>query len=571
LNDRARRACRARRARRRLALWLALAAPCGALGQVIPGSGELLQQTTRPTLPKPSSDTGLKIDEPRDEQLPTSAPFLVRHIEISGNTLLKSAELRSLIQSSEGKMLNLSYLQDLAAVITKRYQDHGYLLSRAYVPPQILSEGKVRIAVLEALYGAVTVLNSSPVSDAFLKSYLRPLQPGSPVIEHALERSLLLLSDVPGTVVSSTLAPGADPGTTVLQLTATPGARASGSFGLDNAGNRYTGRERLSAAVNVDDPLHRGDVLSLNAMTSGPDLSYGRVGYQALLEDGEGTTVGGALSGLYYRLGHGLSDLHAHGTAAVETLTVMQPLIRSIAGNLFAQFAFDAKQLRDETDASDIHTDRHTDALTATLAGDHRDSHGISNMSLGLSFGRLGFDNEAAALANASTARTAGTYAKFTLSLARLQALSESNSLYVAVNGQAADKNLDSSEQFFLGGPNSVRAYDVGTLGGAEGALATAELRHNLGVSSHGTWQTIFFADRGYVRIYKDVFDTSDNAATLSGVGIGLNWAGGNGWTSALGVARPVGAVPALVGETASWRVWLEFHKAFYGGFASHH
>jgi hemolysin activation/secretion protein len=537
-----------------------------AWGQVIPGSGELLQETTRPTLPNPSSNTGLTIKPPAAQELPPSDPFLVRHIEISGNTLLTDAELRSLVQPSEGRMLNLSYLQDIAALITKRYQDHGYLLSRAYIPPQTLTDGSVRIAVLEALYGAVAITNTSNVSDTLLKSYLRPLEPGSPVAEDALQRSLLLLSDVPGAVVNSTLAPGADPGTTDLKLTATPGAPDSGSFALDNAGNRYTGRERLNAAININDPLRRGDVLSLNAMTTGPDLSYGRVGYQALLENGEGTTVGGGLSALYYRLGNGLSDLHAHGTAEVETLTVMQPLIRSIAGNLFAQFAFNAKQLRDETDASDIHTDRHTDSLTMTLAGDRRDSLGIYNGSLSVSVGRLGFDNAAAALANASTARTGGTYAKYTLSLARLQGLSESNSLYVAVNAQAADKNLDSSEQFFLGGPNSVRAYDVGTIGGAQGTLASAELRHNLDGSSSGTWQTILFIDSGTVRIYKDLFDAGDNSATLSGAGIGLNWTGRNGWSAAFGVAKPVGAVPALIGDTASTRVWLELHKAFYGG-----
>jgi hemolysin activation/secretion protein len=562
---------RAHRSRGLLAVWIAIAASSGsAWGQVIPGSGELLQQTPRPTLPNPSSNTALTINQPAVQQLPPSDPFLVRHIEISGNTLLPGAELRSLIQPSEGKMLNLSYLQDLADLITKRYQDHGFLLSRAYIPPQTLSDGRVRIAVLEALYGAVKVANTSMVSDALLESYLRPLRPGSPVVEDSLQRSLLLLSDVPGAVVNSTLAPGTDPGTTDLQLSATPGAPDSGSFGLDNAGNRYTGRDRLSAAINFNDPLRRGDVLSLNAMTTGPDLSYGRVGYQALLENGAGTTVGGGLSVLYYHLGNGLSDLHAHGTAEVETLTLMQPLIRSIAGNLFAQAAFNAKQLRDETDASDIHTNRHTDALTMTLAGDRRDPLGIYNGSVGLSVGRLDFDNEAAQLANSSTARTGGTFAKYTLSLARLQALSESNSLYIAVNGQAADKNLDSSEQFFLGGPNSVRAYDVGTIGGALGALASAELRHNLDGTSYGTWQTILFVDSGAVRIYEKAFDPGDNSATLSGAGIGLNWAGGNGWTAAFGVAKPVGAVPTLVGDTASMRVWLEFHKAFYGAPPSH-
>ena len=562
---------RAQRVQQWLAVWLALAVPSGAaFGQVIPGSGELLQQTTRPAPPKPSSNTGLTINQPAAQELPATDPFPVRHIEISGNTLVSSAELRSLVQPSEGKMLNLKWLEDLAALITKRYQDHGYLLSRAYIPPQTLSDGSVRIAVLEARYGAVVVSNTSGVSEALLLSYLHPLKAGGPVIEDPLQRSLLLLSDVPGAVVNSTLAPGVDPGTTELQVLATPGAPDSGTFALDDAGNRYTGRERLSAAVNVNDPLGRGDVLSLNAMTTGPGLSYGRVGYQALLENGEGTTVGGGLSGLYYHLGNGLSDLHAHGTAEVETLTVSQPVIRSIAGNLFAQFAFNAKQLRDETDASDIHTDRHTDALTMTLAGDRRDSLGIFNGSMDLTVGHLGFDNQTAELASSATARTAGTYAKYSLSLARLQSLSESNSFYVAVNGQAADKNLDSSEQFFLGGPNSVRAYDVGTIGGALGALASAEFRHNLGVSSYGTWQTILFADSGVVRIYKTVFDAGDNTASLSGAGVGLNWAGGNGWTAALEVARPIGTVPMLVGDAASLHVWLELHKAFNGAIWSH-
>ena len=554
----------ARRGRRGLAAWLVLAAPCGdALGQVIPGSGELLQQTTPPAPPLPPSKTGLTINAPAAPPLPDSAAFLVQHIEISGNTLLTAAELRPLVERSEGRMLTLSQLQTLAALITERYQQRGYLLSRAYIPPQTLSGGSVRIAVLEARYGAVAMENSSRVSDALLQSYLRPLMPDAPVVEDVLQRTLLLLSDVPGAVVNSTLAPGTQPATTDLQLSATQGAAETGSFGLDNAGNRYTGRERVSAAVSVDNPLQRGDVLSLNAMTAGPDLSYGRVGYLTLLQDGQGTTVGGALSALYYQLGHGLSDLHAHGTAEVETLSLMQPLIRSVPGNLFAQFAFDAKQLRDETDAADIHTNRDTNALTMTLAGDDRDSLGISNMNLGVSVGHLGFNNETAELADASSPRISGTYVKYTLSLARLQALSASDSLYVAINAQAADKNLDSSEQFFLGGPNSVRAYDVGTLGGARGALATAELRHNFGVSSHGTWQTIVFVDSGMVRIYQSVFTAGDNSATLSGAGMGINWAGGGGWSAALAAAKPIGAIPRLVGDAASTRVWLELHKAF--------
>jgi hemolysin activation/secretion protein len=147
--------------------------------------------------------------------------------------------------------------------------------------------------------------------------------------------------------------------------------------------------------------------------------------------------------------------------------------------------------------------------------------------------------------------------------LARLQGLTQSNSLYVAFNGQIADRNLDSSEQFFVGGPNSVRAYDVGAVGGAMGALASLELRHRLSASLPGVWQAIAFVDTGVVRVYKNIFETGENSATLSGAGVGLNWVGPHRWAVSGSFAAPIGRAPILTGDTASSRLWIEVHKAF--------
>jgi hemolysin activation/secretion protein len=184
---------------------------------------------------------------------------------------------------------------------------------------------------------------------------------------------------------------------------------------------------------------------------------------------------------------------------------------------------------------------------------------------LGLSIADLSFENAAAESADAAAARTRGVYDKFTLSVARLQSLSPSNSVYVALNGQLANKNLDSSEQNFLGGPNSVRAYDVGTIGGAQGGLASVELRHNFDVRTAGAWQAIAFVDSGIVQIYKDPLGPGENRATLSGAGVGLNWVGPRGWTATAAVATPIGGIPAVVGDTSSTRLWLEVRKAFNG------
>lgn len=547
-------------------LWLvcsvALAAPfCSANSAGVPNSGELLQETPPPIVPPPASKPGLTIEQPALDSPGNSAPFFVRHIEISGNTLIPISELRPLVDASEGKNLTLADLEVLASAITKYYQDHGYLLSRAYVPAQTLSDATVRINVLEARYGTVSLTNTSQVSDSRLESILAPLQPGDPVSEGTLQRSLLLLSDVPGTVVNSTLSPGMNVGSSNLLVLDSPGAPEDGSISLDDAGNRSTGRARLSASATINNPLHLGDTLNLSAMTAGSDLNYARLAYQTLV-DGEGTTVGAALSGLEYRLGNGLSNLRAHGTAQVESLILQQPIIRSTQGNLYGQLSLDSKQLRDELGASDIHADRQTNALTTTLAGDERDASGISNMNLGLSLGHLNFDNQDAQAADALGARTRGSYAKFAFSFARLQGFNDSNSLYLAFNGQLADRNLDNSEQYFLGGPNSVRAYDVGAVGGALGALASLEFRHNLELPVAGTWQATFFLDGGFVRVDKYVFAPGPNTATLSGAGIGLNWAGPAGWTANAELATPIGTVPALIGHTSSLRFWFELHKA---------
>jgi hemolysin activation/secretion protein len=536
-----------------------------ANAQTVPGSGELLQQTPRTMAPPPVSNPGLTIKQPGAGPQGDSPPFLVQHIEITGNSLLPTAELHALVEKSEGRALNLGILEELAAAITKCYQDHGYLLARAYIPPQTLSDGTVRIAVLEARYGALSLSNSSGVSDALLKSYLTPLRSGQPVIESSLERSLLLLADIPGAIVNSTIAPGAGVGTSDLQVTAAPGAPYDVSVSADNGGNRFTGRDRVSGTVSMNDPLGHGDVLSVTGLTAGENLDYGRLVYQSLIASGTGTSIGGSVSGLYYHLGNGLNQLHAHGTAETESLTVMQPFIRSVTGNLFAQLGFESRQLRDEVDVTDIHTDRRTYALTASLAGDLRDASGISNMNAAVTAGEVDFRNRTAETVDFSTAKTRGAYAKFNLSLARLQGLTESNSLYVAFNGQVADKNLDSSEQFFVGGPNSVRAYDVGVVGGAMGALATLELRHNLGIPLPGAWQVIAFMDSGVVRVYKNVFALGENSATLSGVGGGMNWMGPSRWAVSAGLATPIGATPFLTGDRASSRLWIEIHKAFPG------
>ena len=546
-----------------LALTLALVYPFGvALAAAPIGGGQILQEVQPPPVPRPILRPELTVEQPLAPQVPPSVAFLVSHIEITGNTLLPTTELHALVVSSEGKSLTLADLNALAGRITQYYHEHGYLLAQAYIPAQTLSGGTVQIAVLEARYGAINLQNTSSVSDRPLKATLAPLQSGAPVTQDALDRSLLLLADIPGVLVNSTLRPGNTSGTSDLLVDVTSGDTYSGSVSLDNSGSRYTGRPRLSAGLNVNSPFHQGDSMTLNALSAGRGLNYGRVGYQFLL-DGQGTRLGAAVSALNYRLSNGLSGIGANGTAEVETLQLSHPFIRSVSGNLYGQLEYDNKQLRDHIDVISNQTDRHTNSLVAILAGDHKDSSGITNFNLSATVGNVAFDNAAAQSIDTTGARTQGGYVKVNFSLARLQQISSSNTVYAALTGQLANTNLDSSEQFILGGPNSVRGYDVSAIAGAQGILLTLELRHNLTMPTSGLLQAIAFIDAGRVQVDKTAFVSGSNSEMISGAGVGLIWFGAQGLSVTSGIAAPIGGTPKLIGNTASARLWIQVQQGF--------
>ena len=537
-----------------------------AAAPTIPDAGAILQQLRpfQPTLPSPA-ETGLRIETPDSAGLPDGEAFLVSSIRIVGNTLIDTATLHALVAEAEGQPNTLGQLSALAARLTAAYQARGYPLSRAIIPAQTIRAGVVQFEIVEARYGKVTIDNRSAVSDSLLQATLAPLQSGEPVEEAAMNRALLLLGDIPGMSNTALLRPGEAVGSSDLLVTTDAGPALSGSLGLDNYGTDYTGLARLNGSVNGANLLQHGDVLSASVITAGRGLNDGRLAYEVLI-NGQGTHLGVAFSQLHYRLGDQLADLDSYGSAQVASLWLRHPLVRSQDANLYAQIAFDATRLSDHVDASSIKNDRHVQNWTASLSGDWRDgllSGGVSSGSLGWTQGRLDFDDGAAESVDAATARTAGNFGKWSGSYGRLQNLGGADSLFVNVNGQQAGGNLDASMKMSVGGPYSVRAYATGVLSADSGLRASLEWRHDLAQYWQGRWQTVVFADHARVKINQSPWFAGDNYATLSGAGVGLNWAGANGFSGRIYLATRIGAKDDLVSDNSNTRGWAELRWGF--------
>ncbi len=537
-----------------------------AAGPVVPSAGMILQevQPTTPRLPS-SNETGLTIERADGAKLPPGAPFMVNLLQISGNTLFATDTLHALIADGQGKNLTLLQINELANRITDYYHDHDYPLARAIIPVQTIRDGVVNIQVIEARYNKIELNNTSPVIDSLLQATLSPLQNGHSISQIEMDHALLLLSDVPGVVVLATLKPGDAVGSSDLLVKTTPGPTRSGNLVLDGYGNRYTGRDRLGGSVTFINPLHHGDTLTVNGLTSGGGMNYGRAAYESLL-NGKGTRLGASYSALHYILGEPLEALNAHGTAQVESLWAKHTLMRTRDANMYGQVQYDGLKLSDHIDASAIRTDRHLDNWTASLTGDSRDTllaGAVTAWNLSWTVGSVTFDDPAAQLADAATARTDGRFSKWNASLARLQGLSEKNTLYIAFSGQWASTNLDSSQKTTAGGPYTVRAYDMGAVSGDSGYLLTLEFRRDLGNGWLGQWQAVAFIDIAKVEVNQNPWASGPNQANLNGLGLGLNWAGDDQWTARIYVAAPVGSVPELVGTSSRARAWVEVAKRF--------
>lgn len=547
-----------------LSICVALSAysPLAAQAAPPPDSGALLQQNKPAPTATPSTDnTGLVLEPQITSSLPASAPFMVSAIAIDGNTLFATKTLHDLVSNVEGHEQTLQQLGEAVARITAYYHSHDYPMARAYIPAQTIHDGIVRVAVVEARYGQIRMTNHSLVKNDVVHSTLSGLQSGAQIEQNQLNRSLLLLSDLPGVSAASVIQPGEAVGTSDLVIDAGPTSQWNGNVAADNYGNRYTGRARAIGTLNWIDPLNRGDVLSVSALTTGNDMNNFSLFYETQI-GGEGTRAGASSSTLSYKLGDSLYNIGGHGAAQVDSLWIKYPWQRSIDVNVYSQLQVDYKKLSDEIDTANIQTNRHINSVAFSLNGDARDSllaGAVTTWSLAWKLGQLDFDNGAAQALDAQSARTEGSFMKWNGSYSRLQNLTPDTALFVALSAQLSNNNLDSAEKMVAGGAYTVRAYDMGAVSGDNGLLGNLELRQNLGnFGAAGLWQAVAFIDSERVTVNQNTWTTETNSASLSGVGLGLNWSNSDGWHARVYAANPIGTESILVGEDKKVRGWAE-------------
>lgn len=522
-----------------------------------PNAGSVLQQIEgrRPgSLPEPATSVrpALRLD-----QAPASAggaqdSLEVRSFRFHGRTLLPESVLQAGLASFSGRSLTLAQLQQAAQVVSEIYRAAGWL-AVVQLPRQEIQNGVVMLQVVEARLGKVQVQIDPQVrmeTQRILAMVHAQVPEGSPIHIDRIDRALLLMRDLAGVTASGNFVPGQDDGTTDLVITLGGGKRVDGSFTLDNQGAATTGKQRTSVSLSFNSILWRGDVLDWTTVQS-DGSSYMRAAWMVPVS-ANGIRTGLHASNMDYTLLGDLSNTQASGVARSWGWDVTWPWVRSPLRNVQVALSTDRKFLHNQRmgNGSLESVSRYTiDLLRASVSSSWQDRwFGTAQNSLSGTFtqGLVDLAGSPNQTGDELAANTQGRFRKFNLSVQRDQGLLTGVSWFAQAQAQSANRNLDSSEKLYLGGPFGVRAYPLNEAGGDIGYSLSTGLRYQPAAG----WTLAGFLDSGRVQVYRHNIAASGqplqalNRLSLRGHGLSLNWQGEPGLDLQATWSRRMGSNP---------------------------
>ena len=504
-----------------------------ASAQTLPDAGSIRQQielNREQRLPQAVRPT--PVTPPPEIQPRAGVTVNVKSFQLSGHRLLSTDELMPALVEFIGRTLDFAGLQRATDAVAAIYLKSGWL-ARVYLPEQDISEGTITLQVVESRFAGLRLEGepSKRVLASNIQAFFEEQQKaGEPLNTLALDRALLLADDLPGISIAGTLVPGQAEGETGLVIQTSDEALIYGEVSLDNTGARTTGSNRVMLNMNINSPGNHGELINATSLhTQGSNylrLSLnGPVGYNGL-------RFGVNASTMNYKVIDGPSSLlglNIQGNSRSMGMDWSFPVVRQRMRNLYFSGGLDNKRFYNDNINKTIdpksYADYESNSLRLGFSGnvfDDLGGGGANSASLQLMRGQLD-----RVKAHTQIDTLGRGYIKLNYTLSRQQSLTKDHSLLLNLQGQHATQLLDSSERFYAGGVNSVRAYPASEQGGDRGQVLTAEWRWRLDSSLVLT----AFADTGRV---VSLPRTSESAANLSGRGLSLNWQGPAGISTRL-------------------------------------
>lgn len=446
----------------------------------------------------------------------------IKEFRIDGNKSIKSELLINLLYAYANKELSFNDMQITASVVTKEYRRQGYIVARAYIPVQNVHDGILEITVIEGVYGEFKFTNNTQLDGAMIQSVFDINKTGMVIKSDSLERSLLLVNDIPGVVISNaTIQAGKSVGSSDFLIHVNKSNPYDGYVLLNNYGGRYTGNNQLTAGLNLNNPFDVGDKLSVvGLISSTTNLSYGSLSYSTpLYKNGLRGEVG--YDSTLYSLEEEYTSLDALGRSKNFYAKLIYPILKQREQSLNTYFKTQKSILSDEVRSTDFENDKNILAYKVGLDYTKTTSKQELKATTVVTYGDLEFVDENQEALDKSGANTQGKYSKIEFTLDYNVRLDTKIILENSFKYQHTlrDKNLDGSEDFSIGGAYGVKLYPSGEISAENGYQYTLEAKYSLENYQQFSHTLGVFYDIGKVYMKKPT--ATFQSRTLQDIGVG--------------------------------------------------
>lgn len=400
------------------------------------------------------------------------------NLQIPGNI----TKLYSLISNAFlNQPLTQQDILNLKHAIIMHYRRWGRPVVTLEIPKQNITNGVLQIIVIEGKLGKISVEENKHFKKEMLRSYIR-LQEGKPIDSHTLLTDINWINRNPFRRVDVIYTPGSEEGDTDIRLLTSDRRPWKGFISIDNSGYDDTNTIRLCVGTSWGNLFNLDHLLSLQCSCA-PHMHrlWSLSGHYTIpLPWRDVCSIYGGYSSVHPNLKQ--KNVHSSGYCAQASLRynfIISPL-STLLQDLFVGCDYKRMNNNIEFGEKRIYQKSITIAhIVLGYNGAHDSSWIKSSLILELFYSPPGpwlprHSKKDYHLVRPK-AKIHYLYSRFTF--APIVQLPKDFSLLLTLRGQIASCPLMTSEQFGLGGHNTIRGYKEREVNVDNALLASAELR----------------------------------------------------------------------------------------------
>jgi hemolysin activation/secretion protein len=508
-----------------------------------------------------------------------SARFDIDEFRVEGADNLPQIEVEAAVYPFLGPGRTANDVEKARAALEKAYHDKGFQTVGVSVPQQDAQRGFIVLKVTESRVGNLRVKGSRYFDLANIKRNAPSLQEGKLPDFQAVTKDIVALNRWSDRRVTPSLRAGVRPGTVDVDLNVEDTFPLHGSVELNNRQSPSTTPLRADISLRYDNlwqlghsmtvtyqeaPLNPKDAMVISgSYLARTDYDWLSVLIYGLKSDSAVATVGGA---------NVVGPGQVIGGRAVMTLPTKGELFQTLSLGVDYKDFKQTLTLANNSFDSPVTYVPLVASYSATWQADGR----LTQLNAAITSGLRGVGSSPDQF-DAKRFKATGSFIHLNADISHTQDLPGGAQLFGKMQAQVADQPLVSSEQFSLGGQDTVRGYLESEVLGDYGIVGTLELRTpNIApyleqkldnppgppvkFNAFNDWRFFAFADAGRARIHEPLPD-QQSQFDLASYGVGTRLKTLNHFNSVVFVGMPLTSQQVTVAHhpRISFRIWGEF------------